>query len=325
MFNLNHLKLATTLILLNCVIQKHNFGVSSSPSYGATKAKCASTLSVLPPDPSSGCCGIGSSVGNKIYGGEDTAIDDYPWLALVEYEKDGKTKTPCGAFLISGQYVVTAAHCVVGEVVEKYGKMKSIRFGEYDTSHEGPDCKEVEGGGKDCTDGITSIPVEKFIVHSEYDVNSRQRQNDIALIRLANMAPYTNFIRPICLPKTDMTYRTDPFELIAAGWGALNSTHRTSPIKQHVVLPFVQQEKCLQPYKLFKVNLQRGQICIGGEAGKDSCKGDSGGPLMYQNKNIYEAIGVISFGANPCGLENFPGVGVNVFEYIPWITSNITP
>lgn len=37
---------------------------------------------VLPP---AGECGIGSS--NRIYGGEETDLDEFPWNCLIEYSK----------------------------------------------------------------------------------------------------------------------------------------------------------------------------------------------------------------------------------------------
>lgn len=73
------------------------------------------------------------------------------------------------------------------------------------------------------------------------------------------------------------------------------------------------------------MNLEEGQICAGGQAGKDSCRGDSGGPLMYENGRIDEIIGIISFGPKPCGLENSPGIYTKVFEYKNWILANIRP
>lgn len=61
-------------------------------------------------------------------------------------------------------------------------------------------------------------------------------------------------------------------------------------------------------------------ICAGSE-GKDSCEGDSGGPLMYQeNGKRWVVIGIVSWGKF-CG--EYPGVYTNVKYFLPWIDKRI--
>lgn len=67
----------------------------------------------------------------------------------------------------------------------------NVRLGEYDVSFSGADCVQVEGGGTDCTDPVITIPIERTIPHQNYNPASKLRRNDIALLRLAKMAPYT--------------------------------------------------------------------------------------------------------------------------------------
>lgn len=75
------------------------------------------------------------------------------------------------------------------------------------------------------------------------------------------------------------------------------------------------------------LQLGKGQICAGGVVGKDSCTGDSGGPLMAGISNKYDKIwyqfGVISFGPSPCGKPH-PAVYTLVSEYVPWIKNQIS-
>lgn len=70
------------------------------------------------------------------------------------------------------------------------------------------------------------------------------------------------------------------------------------------------------------------QVCAGGERGKDSCQGDSGGGLIGTYKdsrgNFYAYLaGVVSYGPIPCGQAGYPGVYTRVNKYIDWIQRNI--
>lgn len=69
------------------------------------------------------------------------------------------------------------------------------------------------------------------------------------------------------------------------------------------------------------------QLCAGGNAGIDSCTGDSGGPLMAKNpsNNHWMAVGVVSYGPNPCGARGMPGIYTRVGAYIDWILSKMRP
>ncbi|CAK1589515.1 unnamed protein product [Parnassius mnemosyne] len=285
------------------------------------------TPSAAPPDPRTGCCGLDGGNNNRIVGGNETAIDQYPWLALIEYTDGSRIKLLCGGVLISGRYVLTAGHCVTGAVLD-VGTPINVRLGEYDITNPGPDCVEVEGGGNDCTAGVLILPIEHLIPHPNYSPGSRLRRNDIALIRISQTAPYTDFIRPICLPTTDITIspRSDT-RLYVAGWGAVDTARSSSDKKMHVDLPYISRNECEAIYSQPQLNmaLWKGQICAGGEIGKDSCKGDSGGPLMYENGRLYEVVGIVSFGPTPCGQLNIPGVYTKVYEYLPWIRSQIKP
>lgn len=71
--------------------------------------------------PSKSQCGQEVSV-NRIVGGEVTGIDQYPWMALIEYEnKNSRRSLSCGASLISSKYVLTAAHCITGTILRQIG------------------------------------------------------------------------------------------------------------------------------------------------------------------------------------------------------------
>ena len=55
---------------------------------------------------------------------------------------------------------------------------------------------------------------------------------------------------------------------------------------------------------------------------KDSCSGDSGGPLFATESKISYQIGLVSYGTNLCG-RGIPGVYTKVAAYLPWIESKM--
>ena len=60
--------------------------------------------------------------------------------------------------------------------------------------------------------------------------------------------------------------------------------------------------------------------------GKDSCTGDSGGPIILREltDDPYVQIGIVSFSVgNECGAKNLPGVYTNVESYLDWIDSKL--
>lgn len=72
------------------------------------------------------------------------------------------------------------------------------------------------------------------------------------------------------------------------------------------------------------------QICAGSknpeEDEKDTCEGDSGGPLQVTTKGndcIYDIIGIVSYGSRNCGSE--AGIYTRVASYIGWIESVVWP
>lgn len=69
------------------------------------------------------------------------------------------------------------------------------------------------------------------------------------------------------------------------------------------------------------------QLCAGGERGRDTCSGDSGGPLMArlsdansQGAQWYQA-GIVAWGVG-CA-TNTPAVYTRVSRYLNWILENM--
>ncbi|CAB3225796.1 unnamed protein product [Arctia plantaginis] len=285
------------------------------------KANC--TLTAFPPDPKTECCGVDSRYNIKIgvSAGEATTIYQYPWLALIQYDRFSLLQFQFSGVLISGKYVLTAGRAVA-DAKRKSGIPVNIRLGDYKVSNEGADCTAVEGGREECSDGAITIPIETTIPHPNY--NSKDRSNDIALIRMIQNAPFTDFIRPICLPSSDITQKTDDFTLTTVGWGTSGLWPMISDTKFHADVPYLTRNQCRDLYsqQASKVTLGTGHICVGNAPSDVSCKGDN--VLMYKNNMVYECVGINSFGAIPCQ-HIVPLVYTNVYVYMSWIRDTIAP
>lgn len=68
-------------------------------------------------------CGHTSDI-DKIIGGDNTAIDEFPWMAVLEYQlSNGERKIGCAGSIINRRYVLTAAHCLTGSIIKLLGSL----------------------------------------------------------------------------------------------------------------------------------------------------------------------------------------------------------
>ena len=78
---------------------------------------------------------------------------------------------------------------------------------------------------------------------------------------------------------------------------------------------YVKRSLCAATFKKIRKDIDESMICFGGD-GKDSCGGDSGGPLLVGGC----LAGVVSWGYK-CAHPGWPGVYANVPAHIDFITS----
>lgn len=124
--------------------------------------------------------------------------------------------------MLRGRVIRTWGHCKFIPIFSKHivtvdSFSKFVRLGEHNLDTE-VDCDLNE----DCNEKALDIEVEKAIPHPDYDSKSWDRYNDVALVKLANDAPFTDFIRHICLPSyynlTEQLSKEN-MKYVAAGWG----------------------------------------------------------------------------------------------------------
>ncbi|GAB6025562.1 AAEL001675-PA [Chamberlinius hualienensis] len=256
--------------------------------------------------------GIVGRVKNPSFVEGDTQFGEFPWhVAILKNDESGRLYICAGA-LINDQFVITAAHNIKG-----YNpRDMRIRLGDWDVSAEAETFPFVE-----------RIVTEVYIHPYFYPGNL---QNDVAILRLDRPVDLISntHITPVCLPPRFEHFTGQ--RCVVTGWGkdawGLQGTY--SHILKKVDLPVLSNFDCQEKLRFTRLGsnfqLHPGFVCAGGEPGKDSCKGDGGGPLVCEFDGHYVIAGIVSWGIG-CGLPNVPGVYVRVSEYLDWINSVIYP
>ncbi|KTF88950.1 hypothetical protein cypCar_00042854, partial [Cyprinus carpio] len=219
-----------------------------------------------------------------IVNGREAKPHSRPYMVSIQLMR----KHDCGGFLISDQWVLTAAHCWDGYT------SRTVVVGAHDLS----DSKN-----------LTCIRVKKFIPHPEYSASG----NDIMLLMLYKKVRLNNNVGLISLPKDNVNVDT---LCSVAGWGSLWTNGTMSDRLMEANMNILNQEECQR--KWGNIYLASQMICAHGHGG--SCHGDSGGPLVCGDT----AVGVTSFGSNKlCNSPEQPNVYTKISAYLPWIHQTI--
>ena len=93
-----------------------------------------------------------------------------------------------------------------------------------------------------------------------------------------------------------------------------------APALREVAVKIISHDVCKQPDWYGHVYDEQSMLCAGyEEGGKDSCTGDSGGPLQCMTPSgRWKLAGVVSTGAG-CAKARYPGIYVNVAKLLGWI------
>ncbi|XP_051802984.1 granzyme-like protein 1 isoform X2 [Acanthochromis polyacanthus] len=225
--------------------------------------------------------------GSDIIHGEKASENSLLYMASVQTPR-GHT---CGGFLITEDFVVTAAHCG--------NNPTHVVLGTHDLRRSPNE----------------RISIEKKFKHPLYQ-NDVVLGNDIMLLKLSTKAQLNNRVKTIQFATSETNENANCY---VAGWGKTKTGGHVVNELRVVKVSIIDQQVCQDRWD--KIRLPANVICAGGYGTKAGfCQGDSGGPLVCNGM----AVGVVSFnkGRN-CTYPNVPNVYTDISKHASWINSMI--
>lgn len=244
----------------------------------------------------------GSRVPSNIAGGQVAKPGRWRWQAgLKRLEKEDIF---CGGSLISKEWVLTASHCLHDMVKYEKNPRIIVILGEFDQNEK--------------TENERNMNVKRIILHKNY--SHATLDYDVALLQLEFPIEYTDFIKPICLPRKDVDFIPGEYCFVT-GFGLTEEDGEISTKLQEAQVPIVARDDCQKVFPLKKLTPR--MFCAGfAEGGIDACQGDSGGPLVCQSGNSWYQKGVVSWGVG-CGRKGRYGVYSDVKVLLSWIENTM--
>ena len=263
-----------------------------------------------------------ASIGGKdtpySYGGQPVEPGRTPWQAQIFRSKARpkgdeplwRAQHNCGGVLISPEWVLTAAHCVV-DIIEDKDAGWRVRLGVRDLGTE---------------QGAT-YAVDRWVMNSRYqkrplpDGPPNMYANDIALVHIKADAQTQRpangaRIEPIQIYRSRVA---DLAEVTAIGWGMTELKPKSfSAITLKVDLNVMPQQLCVSRPGYGPERVNETVMCAAREKAK-TCRGDSGGPVVLASQRPVQLVGLVSWGKKDCTGDGQPSVFTRVQSHLGWI------
>ncbi|XP_021023052.1 kallikrein 1-related peptidase b3-like [Mus caroli] len=231
-------------------------------------------------------------VQSRVVGGFNCEKNSQPWhVAVYSYNNYS-----CGGVLLDPNWVITAAHC--------YNDNYEIWLGKNNLRQDEPSAQQRLVSKSFPHPGYNMSNPKNHIQHPEYDYS-----NDLMLLRLSKPADITDVVKPIALPTEEPKLGST---CLTSGWGSITPNKFKYPDDlQCVNLKLLPNKDCDKTREMKVTDVM---LCAGDmDGGKDTCKGDSGGPLICDGV----LQGIKSWGYFPCGI--LPSIYNKLVKFNTWI------
>ncbi|XP_047106726.1 trypsin-1-like [Schistocerca piceifrons] len=248
------------------------------------------------------------TLAGRIIGGRNASILEFPYQVSLQrkYILGNGGSHFCGGSIIDARHMLTAGHCLypyrqtLSRVIVSAGMTNVMDFDD---------------------PNLQTQAAEAAFIHDGFD--NDKLTYDIGILRVAGSFSLDGtYVAPIALQND-----TPPVGSICTitGWGYVEQDeyYVLPAILQAVDLPLILTKECAEMYVDYDNpdnEVREDNICAGlEEGGKDSCNGDSGGPMACGGL----LTGLVSWGHDICGIPGYPGVYTSVPYYADWIADTI--
>lgn len=245
----------------------------------------------------------------RIIGGSRSPSGAWPWVAhLYIYDEEIDETFLCGASLIDKDWLLTAAHCV--DKIPAANITGALnRQNRFSSKGE-------------------SFTIDRVVVHPDYisdDTSTKRHDYDIAILKLKSSSK----IQPILLSSPYAKLDKAGRKAIALGWGRTDSGKLSRYLRQ-TDLPLISNKLCSDSISDNEgidnpPEITNRMLCAGDGLGKkDTCGGDSGGPLITYHawSQSWSHVGTTSWGYG-CAEPNLYGVYTRTAKFTQLISDYI--